>query len=52
MIEEKKATGIQSSVRYGFSTVQEELGKLSQAESDGYFVKHSIVKWLKKRIKK
>ena len=52
MTEEKKATGIQSSVRYGFSTVTEELEKLSLAESDGYFVKPSIVKWLKKRIKK
>lgn len=51
-VEEKVNSGLQSAVRYGFMTAQEAYDQLGKAHANGYYVRASIMRWLKQRIKK
>ena len=52
MLEETKINGIQSAVRYKDMTPEEALEELEEDRRNRYFIKPSIIRWLKKRIKK
>jgi len=45
-------SGYQSAVRYGAMTPEQVLIKLNQLKNEGNFIKPSIIKWVKKRMKK
>ncbi len=50
--EPKVMTGMQSAVRYGFTTPEEALNQTALWEADGNYVRSSLIRWLKNRSKK